>query len=345
MPTPEIAPTAPEDLDALGRFLADGFGTRPDAPFARAEVLRWKYFPEEAPPFPLSFVAKADGRIVGHVGAAPARFRDAASEIDVPALHMIDWLRDPAFPSLGVALMRKIHAQADVQFAVYGSAVARRVMRGSGYRPIQEIPLHRLVLRPFAHIRLQPGFKGWAKSMRDLLTVSSSQRIRTATDTFAFKDTECFDDRAATIQSRARFEGNPLFTARDPARLNHLLRCPAARMIGGWIVQGAETVGWAILGLLERDGIRFGKVVDAFLQTNDPEAWAGSVRILTDRLRAEGVEVIDAFHGAPWASEAFRRCGYRAIDRLDFLMRDREGRLPTGAPYHLTPIEADYAYL
>jgi hypothetical protein len=39
----EIRPLTPEDIVELGRFLAAGFHTTPDADFAAPEVLRWKY--------------------------------------------------------------------------------------------------------------------------------------------------------------------------------------------------------------------------------------------------------------------------------------------------------------
>lgn len=342
MPIPEIAPTSLDDIEPLGKFLTAGFGTPPDAPFARPDVLRWKYFPETPPPFPLSYVAKAEGEIVGHVGVAPARFLGAGLASEIPAIHMIDWLRDPACPSLGVALMRRVHRLTDVQFAIYGSAAAQKVMRASGYAPIQAIPLWRRLLRPSAHVRLQPGFKGWAKFARDLIPCGGGG----PTGDFAFEETDRFDDRVADLSSRSPSSGDTIVTARDQARLNHLLGCPAVRMIGGWITtRRRETAGWAILCLLERDGVRFGKVVDLSLATDDPGGWAGVIGALTARLRAEGAEVIDAFHGDPLASEGFRRRGFRAIDRLDLLMRDREAKLPAGASYHLTPIEADYASL
>src|SRR5690348_7672191 len=91
---PEIRPLEPNDLPELGRFLVEGFGAPPEAPFAAPDVLRWKYLePIAGLAEARSFVACAGGRIVGHVGVCPTVFVGAALPPEgVSTLHMIDWL-------------------------------------------------------------------------------------------------------------------------------------------------------------------------------------------------------------------------------------------------------------
>ena len=41
---------------------------------------------------------------------------------------------------------------------------------------------------------------------------------------------------------------------------------------------------------------------------------------------------------------AFEAAGYSTRFALDFRLRDRDGRIPRNGPFHIMPIEADYAY-
>jgi hypothetical protein len=43
-------------------------------------------------------------------------------------------------------------------------------------------------------------------------------------------------------------------------------------------------------------------------------------------------------------TQGLRDAGYRRRFALEFSLRDRQGLVPPEALFHLTPIEADYAY-
>jgi hypothetical protein len=43
-------------------------------------------------------------------------------------------------------------------------------------------------------------------------------------------------------------------------------------------------------------------------------------------------------------AEGLRRCGFVSRFALEFNLRDRQGMVPRGVPFHFTPMDGDYAY-
>src|SRR4051794_16465021 len=93
-----LRPMTPVDLPELSRFLTEEFHTPADAAFARPAVLRWKFFEprgRDTGDAARSYVAcdTGTGRIVGHVGLCPGRFRGLRLPADgVSTQHIIDWV-------------------------------------------------------------------------------------------------------------------------------------------------------------------------------------------------------------------------------------------------------------
>src|SRR5580693_1647462 len=94
----EIRPLTPDDFPDLSRFLTGGFHAPCDAPVAALDVLRWKYWDpahEWSHGATLSYLARDvdTGRVVGHVGVCPTRFRGGELPAEgISALHGMDWL-------------------------------------------------------------------------------------------------------------------------------------------------------------------------------------------------------------------------------------------------------------
>ncbi|MHC5541655.1 GNAT family N-acetyltransferase, partial [Singulisphaera rosea] len=71
----EIRPLHDDDLEELSRFLTEGFHAPRESAFAAPDVLRWRYLePIGDDASPRSYVARAEGRIVGHVGVCRTTF-------------------------------------------------------------------------------------------------------------------------------------------------------------------------------------------------------------------------------------------------------------------------------
>ncbi len=347
---PTIEATRPDDLPALGRFLAQGFHAPPDAEFAAPDVLGWKYLepiggPGPGATGPRSFVARdAAGAIVGHVGLAWTRWRLAGAAADVPLMHLLDWLVTPEHRGLGSRLMQRAHAAAPVQYVVGARGAARRVSARAGYDRAPPVPVFRRVLRA-RRPAAGSGLRGVARAVRDATRLLTH---RTARPPVAVTLTAV--DRFGTEAERvvARAPAGLAFTGRDPEALNALLRYPRGGPRGYRVEAAGAPVGVAVLNVVAAPGGgRSGKVVDLFLVAEDPALWQGAFGAAAAELRRLGADVALACGSTPWEATALPRAGFRPAYELPLFVRDRDGRLPRDAAraWHLGFLEADYAVL
>jgi len=348
--TREIRPLALDDLRDLARFLIAGFHTEPDADFAAPEVLQWKYLEPrgEDDEGPRSYLARDDeGHIIGHVGICRTTFEgDAINGRLIPTLHMIDWLGAPEHRSIGTSLMRKAHESVPTQFGLGGSEAGRAVIRRGGYTAKGSIPVYQRVLRPTYSLRV-PALSFLEKGVR--LTRDLLRRgfflPRPAQVSVELRHVHTFGSEIEPIIERA--QSRAILTGRSSKRLNHLLRFPRQTMSGWHLVALPDRVcGFAVLNLLPQHGgrIRLGKIVDCLLADDDVRFWHGSILALTQELGRQGADVAQTFASTPWMAEALHRSGFVSRFLLEFSLRDRQGLLPPRIPFHLMPIEADYAY-
>ncbi len=138
-----------------------------------------------------------------------------------------------------------------------------------------------------------------------------------------------------------------ILTSRTPARLNHFLRFPRQAMSGWQLIAPPDRLcGFALLNLVPRHGgrVRLGKIVDCLLRGTDVAHWSAAIQGLTHELERQGADVVQAFAGPPWVAESMRQAGFVSRFTLEFSLRDRQRLLPRGIPFHLMPVEADYAY-
>ena len=158
----QIQATTPDEIPAIGQFLREGFRQPPDISYFTEPALRWKYFEPCGVDFgPRSYVAMANDRVVGHVGIVPRPFVlrvCTAPASFLPALHFIDLLADPDFPTAGLMLMKRGFRATAVQYALGGSADGKRIAEKTGYELRLEFPIYRAILRPST----APGPQGWA---------------------------------------------------------------------------------------------------------------------------------------------------------------------------------------
>jgi hypothetical protein len=142
------------------------------------------------------------------------------------------------------------------------------------------------------------------------------------------------------------YESRALFTTRAPDLLNHLLRYPRGGLTGWHLVRsGGDLCGFAVLSLVPQPGgVRVGKVAECLLADPDLDAWHTAAVGLTRELARQGADVAQAFASTPWSARAWRAAGFAPVHVLEFRLRDRQGHLPRGGAFHLTPLEADYAY-
>ena len=104
--------------------------------------------------------------------------------------------------------------------------------------------------------------------------------------------------------------------------------------------------GFAVLNIVPQyhGGLRLGKVVDCLLATDEVDIWHAALVALKREMTHQRADIIQCFGSTPWICEGLDRAGYVSRFSLEFSLRDRGSLVPQGIPFHLMPIEADYAY-
>ncbi len=154
-----------------------------------------------------------------------------------------------------------------------------------------------------------------------------------------------FDQAIEPITEDAK--RHAILTDRTSARLNHLLHFPRQAMSGWQLITPPHRLcGFALLNIVPRHGgrVRLGKIVDCLLEGTDVAIWSAAIQGLTEELQRQEADVVQAFAGPPWIAESLRQSGFVSRFTLEFHLRDRQRLIPRGIPFHLMPIEADYAY-
>jgi hypothetical protein len=344
----QIQATTPDDLSDLSRFLIEGFGEPEDIPYFSAEVLRWKYFETCGVEFgPRSYVARAGSRIVGHAGIVPRLLavRDAGARDSLTALHFIDLLAAPAYPTAGLMLMKRGFRATDVQYAMGGSADGQRMAEATGYELRLEFPRNRAILRPLHRLR-GPG-PGWLDRISRAgwdLTRYLAQPCRRARRTVRLQPVSDFGREVETL-----VDGGPsplAFTTRSAGVLNYYLRYPRGAMSGWLVHDDTRAVGFALLNIPTGRDVREGKIVECFLASRDDELWHAAIRALGRELKRQGAEVALCYASTPWLERACHRAGFLPFGHpQQFYLRDDGRRLPAGVPIHLSFLEADHSYI
>jgi hypothetical protein len=375
---PDIRPLYPEDLPELSQFLAAGFQARPDADFATPAVLRWKYLEskgsgsagsragedllqgqgvQEQPietdlhcHSPLSYVARdASGKIVGHLGLCRTHFRGRGITVSsgrVATMHIIDWLGSSEARSIGINLMRLSHQGGETQFGLGVSPSALAVGERAGYRLRGFVPVYTRVLRVGYWLR-KVGPNPLERVLR--LAHDLVGRVTRLPDKprvgLKLERVPIFGSEISEIVTEA--EKHAVMTQRDPARLNAFLRFPR-QDFSGWYFrdESGRLRGFALLNLLPQDEgqTRTGKIVDCLLDRVEAPLWQAAILALTRELAQEGADIAQCYASTEWMSAALSSCGFVSRFGVKFHIRDPQGLIPSGATFHLTTLEGDYAY-
>jgi hypothetical protein len=336
---PEIRPTCPDDLAELSRFLTAGFHVPAEASFAAVDVLRWKYFdPRGSGDTPRSYIALEEGRISGHIGLCAGSFvGSAVTGGEVPTLHMIDWLSARRGASIGASLMLRSHRGYPTGFGLGGSNAGRSVGGGGGYRLLHTVPVFRRSL-DLGRVLRSGGPVAAAKGLARAL------RYRRAAPAMPIelRPVREFGPEVAPILER--YQAHTVFTNRRPELLNHLLRYPRGGILGWHLAHEGHVRGFGLTNVIASGINPIGKLIDCVLDEPDAVMWHAAIDALTSELARQGASLAEAFGSTPWTIDALRRSGYYPAHRLEFRLRDKQHLIAPEAVFHLTPLEADYAY-
>jgi hypothetical protein len=342
----QIAPLQRADIPELSQFLIRGFGVPGTASCFSPEVLVWKYFDGPAGPSAdsvCSLVARSASRIIGHIGICPRQIivsGDGATP--VTTMHAIDWLGSDAHPGSGAFLMLHALATNQTQYAVGGSAQAQAVFPRLGFEQKSKLAIFCKVLAPFHRLRStgQGLFRKWAGTAKDMARVWRA-RTPPVTQTVELRSAPTFGEE---IDGLLRQSSRHMLTCqRDHLLLNYFLRYPLSGFSGWTIHMSQRMIGYAVLKITPHGRIQLGKIVDCWLDTDDPSCWQTAVAAIIDRLRALSADSVTCYTTTPRLHEALLRNGFAKAAERSVYVRDKQQLLPRDAAFGLSMLEGDLA--
>jgi hypothetical protein len=336
----QIAPLRRPDIPELSRFLNGRLGS---ATSNSEEVLLWKYF--DGPNGPsedsvCSLVAHSASKIIGHIGICPRQLivsGDGATPLS--SMHAFDWWSSPSYPGLGAFLMRKAFATSETQFAVGGYAPAQALFPSLGFQKKGEAAIFRKLLSPFLLLRSTPyGVFGKCKAAAKYLPSVWRAARPTAPQTVEARQVATFNEGIDCLVRRSSLR--IVTCKRDHLLLNYLLRYPLPG-VSGWTIHNSQRmIGFAVLWITPDGEIRRGKIVDCWLDTEDPSCWQAAVAALIDRLRALSADDVTCYAATPGLHAALLRNAFTKSDESHIYIRDKHQLLPRDLPFGLTRFDA-----
>jgi hypothetical protein len=132
---------------------------------------------------------------------------------------------------------------------------------------------------------------------------------------------------------------------RDHSLLNYFLRCPLSGFSGYTIHTPQQIIGFAVLKVTPQGRLQLGKIVDCWLDTEDPSCWQAAVAALVDRLRALSADDVTCYATTPSLRAALLWAGFAKSGEKNVCIRDKHRSLPQDLPLGLSMLDRDRAIL
>ena len=343
----QITPLQRADIPELSQFLISGFGVPATSSFFSPEVLLWKYFDGPSTPSGdsvCSLVARSAGRLIGHVGICLRQLIVTGDgTTPVSTMHAIDWLGSAAHPGSGAFLLLEALATAKTQFAVGGTAQAQALFPRLGFEQKPKVAVFRKLLSPFQRLRTtgQGLLRKWAGTAQDMLSVWRGRGA--PPQTVELRSVPAFSGEVDCVLRR--YSRRVVTCQRDHLLLNYLLRYPRSGFSGWTIHASRRMIGFAVLKITPHERLRLGKIVDCWLDTDDPSPWQSAVAALIDQLRTLSADDVTCYATTPSLHAALLWNGFAEAGESNVYVRDKQHLLPRDLPFGLSGFDADGAIL
>jgi hypothetical protein len=330
---------SPLHREALTRFLLKAFHLPPAAPFVDPALLDWKY-DQPRPDWEgsRSFAWMDGTEIAAHACLCPVTYHAGGQEI--AASYLIDWAAGRRPPGAGTLLLRKMASFFQVLLAIGGSADTRQILPKLGYKIAGELEFFVRVLRPWKQFRYDPARRGWKGPLRLARnTIWAGAPAPEVPSGWSCAAISRFD---ASHESLLGAETAFPATVRIPALMNYFLACPAARMSAFVIRHGEASRGWFVLSRV--GGVL--RIADLRIASANQEHWKAGYAVATRAASEdlEGCELVAAA-STPLGAEALRSAGFRHHHADPIFALDPKELLIPHAPFDVSFIESDLAYL
>jgi hypothetical protein len=348
-PNRPVIPLAREWLSRLSTQLAEAFQARErsSADFYSPEILEWKYFPPNDTHAPRAIMLADGEKILAHIGILFSEIHSTAPNFQpVPVVHTIDWFSSPNAGPAATMLYVSAIRRAPVQYALGCSELARKVLLGFKFKEVMQAPLFHSVLNPIKGAiwrdlhGAQPLHRGLVLRALDL---AQNLKRRDVRGPLSIRRVERFGNEIQEVIRRRK--DHFLYTSRDPGLLNHFLAYPHKNFSAWHFNDGQALRGFAITSCVARAASRFAKVVECFLDEENPQLMAQALSLLRRELREQKADIVSCYATRPSTEAALRTAGFFRRGRTPLYLRDPEKKLPEGMPLHITHIEGDASYL
>ena len=125
--------------------------------------------------------------------------------------------------------------------------------------------------------------------------------------------------------------------------LNYFLRYPQSGFSGWTMHTSGRMIGYAVLKVTQHGRIRLGKIVDCWLDTEDPSSWQAAVVALIERLRVLSADSVTCYATTPSLRAALLWTGFAKSGETNVYGRDKQQLLPPELPYGVSMLDADHA--
>jgi hypothetical protein len=259
-------------------------------------------------------------------------------------MHAIDWLGSAAHPGSGALLMLQAFATSKTQYAVDGSAQSQALFPRLGFEQKPKLAIFHKVLAPFHRLRTTDRglFRKWAGTAKDLVSVWRS-RTPPVPQIVELRSARTFTEEIDCLLGQSSLR--VVMCKRDHLLLNYFLRCPLPSF-SGWTIHTSERmIGFAVLTITPHGRTQFGRIVDCWLDTEDPSCWQAAVAALIDRLRALSADSVKCYATTPSLHAALLWNGFAKSGESNVYLRDKGQSLPRDVPFGLSMLEGDVAIL
>ncbi len=344
----QIAPLRRADIPELSQFLISGLGVPATSSNFAHEVLSWKYF--DGPNGPsadsvCSLIARSAGTIIGHIGICPRQFIVSGDGTTaVSTMHVIDWTGSATHPGSGALLMLRAFATSKTQYAVGGTAQAQAMFPRLGFEQKPKLAIYKKVLTPFHRLRStgQGLIRKCAGTIKDMASVWQ-ERTPPIPQTVELRSAPTFTEEIDCLLGRSSIR--IVTCKRDHMLLNYFLRYPLSGFSGWTIHRSQRMIGFAVLTITPHGRVRLGKIVDCWLDSEDPSCWQATVAALIDRLRVLSADSVTCYAATPSLHAALLWNGFAKSWEANVYVRDKQRLLPRDLPVGISMLDRDSAIL
>jgi hypothetical protein len=306
---------------------------------ADARNLHWRYWqPRDDFPEPRSLVLVDGDELVAHAGIIPGACSWGAARLTTK--YVVDWAARSGEFGAGVILIKQVAQTAQMLLAIGGrETTTLRLLPHMGFRRTGVVTGY---ARPLYPLRLLRGKATWKLLPR--LARAALRYTALELPGNEWRVVRLPSDEVSQIEAVLPKPAHGMdVTERSVTLFRYLLSCPLAAMQLYAVTRSGVVRGYFLLASVAGQA----RIVDCWVDSNDPAEWGALVRCAVDQARhdPEAAEIV-AWANDALLEQALRSCSFYA--RFTMPMQLRAGQavtIPESSSLRVQMIESDAPYL